>query len=335
MNRTSAPEAAFPREGSGVCWLAWERHRRTLELCRFLDLEPTIYASDLPRLVKHPLYSLKSLRHIISACPRTLIVQNPSIVLTLLACLMHRFGHFRLVVDTHNAGIAPENPLLARLKPLYRFFQREADLTVVTNDFLANMVRENGGRPLQLPDILPKPPVVRRIPLRGEVNIVFICTFGADEPYREVLEMARHLPGPAHLYVTGNFRKAPPQLVRNLPEQVTLTGFVPEADFWNLIASADLVMDLTWRDDCLVCGAYEAVAVGTPLLLSDTRALRTYFHQGAVFTGNDPRSIAENLSSALQRLPELRRQIASLKTHLETAWAEQGEKFRVFVKETA
>jgi glycosyltransferase involved in cell wall biosynthesis len=317
---------------SGIVWMAWERHRRTLELCRFLGVQPVIFTSSLPRWSKHPWFLLRSLAYILKSAPRTLIVQNPSIFLTLAACLAHRCRRFRLIVDTHNAGIAPEDPLLARLTPLYRFFQREADVTIVTNEELAGRVRRNGGRPFVLPDLLPEPPATRKTPLRGRINIVFICTFGEDEPYREMFSAARRLPADIHLYVTGNPRKAPPQLLENLPAHLTLTGFLPELEYWTLLASADLAVDLTRRDNCLVCGAYEAVAVGTPLILSDFRPLREYFRRGTVFVANDAEAIRTGILVAIDRLPELRAEIRGQKEEIEKEWRRKGGAFSRLVE---
>jgi glycosyltransferase involved in cell wall biosynthesis len=61
-----------------------------------------------------------------------------------------------------------------------------------------------------------------------------------------------------------------------------------------------VVIDLTAMPDCLVCGAYEALAVGRPLLLTDIPAARTLFAQAACFTNNEKLNIA----AALHRLRE-------------------------------
>ncbi|MBE0598254.1 MAG: glycosyltransferase [Desulfuromonadales bacterium] len=333
MSGSAAGAAKVTASRSGVLWVAWERHRRTLELCRYLGLEPAIFTSTLPRWCKHPWFIGRTVGLLLQQRPRTVIVQNPSVVLTALACLLRPLLRYRLVVDAHNAGVLPDHPLLTRVPSFYRFLQRRADLTVVTNDALAARIRANGGSPLQLPDRLPQPPRVDPPTLKGERNLVFICTFGGDEPYREVLAAARQFDPGIHLYVTGNFHKLPPSEREAIPPQVTLTGYLPEQQYWELLAAADLVLDFTYRDDCLVCGAYEAVAVGTPLLLSDTRALRTYFCQGAIFTDHRPQSIVQNTRLALDRLPQLRRQVALLKEELALTWELEGMKLRTFVEE--
>jgi glycosyltransferase involved in cell wall biosynthesis len=75
--------------------------------------------------------------------------------------------------------------------------------------------------------------------------------------------------------VTGNYRKAgivPPTDAPN----VTFTGFLADPDYVALLGRADVVIVLTSDDDLLNCGAYEALALDKPLILSDTKAIREY-----------------------------------------------------------
>jgi len=313
-----------------LLWIAWERHRRTLELCRFLHTEPVLLTCDLPRAVKHPYLLLRSGWILVRKRPRTLVVQNPSIALTLLACLLRGAIGYKLIVDTHNAGIQPENPWLARLAFLYRYFQRQADLTIVTSGQLAEVVKEHGGTPLVLPDKLPEVARLWKRNLEGIQNIVCICTFGQDEPYAEVIRAASLVPETFRIYVTGDCRKLGQPLAAEARgcKQIVFTGYLEDEEYWNLLYSCDLAVDLTKRDACLVCGAYEAVAVGTPLLLSDHGALREYFWKGALFTSNRPEDIAVSMEMAFGNLERLRREVEELKGEIIGKWSERGEALR-------
>ncbi len=77
-----------------------------------------------------------------------------------------------------------------------------------------------------------------------------------------------------------------------------LSGFVSEPDYVELLSSARVIVDLTTREDCLVCGAYEALALGRPLVVSDSRALRELLRDGAVFARNEPEDIARAVAEA-------------------------------------
>lgn len=88
----------------------------------------------------------------------------------------------------------------------------------------------------------------------------------------------------------------------------------------SLLSSCDPVMDLTLMEDCLVCGAYEAVSVGKPLILSDTSALRRHFRKGAVYTLNMAGAIAEAINQVIVYRDRLVREVNSLKDELEPEW---------------
>lgn len=311
-----------------VKWIAWQNHRRTEELCSYLGIKPTVLDSNSLRIFKHPLFVLKTIREIYKGEIETLIVQNPSIILTLVACLLRRVRGYKLVVDTHNAGIQPEDDFLKKLDWLYRYFQREANLTVVTNETLAGIVKNNGGIPFVMPDRLPNPKSVQKETLKGRRNLVYICTYGIDEPFIQVLDAAKELPKDYVLYVTGNYNKAIGITERYKQENIVFTGYLDEDRYWRLLGSCDLVIDLTNRDNCLVCGAYEAVSVGTPLILSSKLELMKYFYRGCVYTDNSLPSIIKAVHEGINDLERLRTEINQLRDELQKCWEKIGIDFR-------
>ena len=80
------------------------------------------------------------------------------------------------------------------------------------------------------------------------------------------------------------------------------------------------VIDLSTRERCLLCGAYEAVAAGKPMILSRTQTLMDYFTRGAVFTDNRvsdlPHSIRNAILDLRRREAELRAEVAILRREL-------------------
>lgn len=314
-----------------VIWLAWERHRRTLGLCYYLGITPTIFESTLPRIVKYPYLICKSWFLIRRKKPRILVVQNPSIVLTLLACFLKRLYKFRLIIDAHNAGLIPDNYFLQKLKFLYTYFVREADLTVVTNEGLAKLAEQRKGSPFILPDCLPKTPLCQKTRLKGKRNVVYICTFGQDEPFEEVIEAGRILSDNVVIYVTGDLKKAPKNILSETPPNIIFTGYLEEKDYWQLLFSADLILDLTHRENCLVCGAYEAVAIGTPMVLSDKRAIREYFTKGVLYTGNDCKSIQRSILQGLNQIEDMKASLYTFRSELQEESDRRCEVFRAMI----
>jgi glycosyltransferase involved in cell wall biosynthesis len=139
-----------------------------------------------------------------------------------------------------------------------------------------------------------------------------------------VLEAARRLSGDYRIYITGKLKK---NRLNGLavPDNVILTDFLSEPDYIKLLSSSDAIVVLTNTDNCMVCGAYEAVALGKPLILSNKKVLRDYFFQGVIFTENNPQHLAEAIMRAIAEKTSLEADIKDLKAVLEQSWAEQSE----------
>ena len=63
------------------------------------------------------------------------------------------------------------------------------------------------------------------------------------------------------------------------PDNCHLTGYIPYEQYVGLMRQVDTVIDLTDRDHTLLLGAFEAVSLGTPLIISDWPILREYIRK--------------------------------------------------------
>jgi glycosyltransferase involved in cell wall biosynthesis len=295
-------------------WVTWEVQRRNKGMSEALQWPLYEILDDGPRLVRYVRSTWRTLRAIAREKPQVLAAQNPSVVLALLALACKRVFGYRLIVDAHNSGIHPREGASAPLMVVSRFIQRHADLTIVTNRELQGVVESNGGRAVVLPDPLPKVHPAKPFPLRGGVAIAYICTYSADEPYREAMQAAAAVPADVTVYVTGRYQGRYDGGA--VPDNVVLLGFLSDEQFWSLLASVDFIMDLTLREGCLLCGAYEAVALEKPLIISDTRALRSYFSRGCVYVAPSPAAIAAGIREALGRRRSLEQEVRELKVAL-------------------
>jgi glycosyltransferase involved in cell wall biosynthesis len=235
-----------------------------------------------------------------------------------------------LHVDAHNAGIFPLEGRSRILGLLSIIVQRTADMTIVSNDALAFHVRRMGGRPFVLPDPIPDFPKSPAKKLAGKFNILFICTFASDEPYDEVLAAARLLGNDVHIYVTGSFRNKGID-ISSLPLNLTLTGYIPENEYVQMLQSVDGTIDLTTRDNCLVCGAYESIAAGKPMILSRTPALKSYFNKGTLFTDNTAGDICRCIENLLKKKDQLAKDIVELKHQLRREWTQNASRLKALV----
>ena len=118
------------------------------------------------------------------------------------------------------------------------------------------------------------------------------------------------------VYITGRSRVDPAQL----PPNVVLTGYLSRADYQELLHTVDAVMVLTTAEENLVCGGYEAVAAGKPLIVSGTDALRGLYRQGAIFTTNDSAGLARSIERAREQRAELAAAIVEQKRTMESEW---------------
>jgi glycosyltransferase involved in cell wall biosynthesis len=276
--------------------LSWSEHRRTTGLCNALNLELIVHSTRVRGALRYMILSVRTTVLLLRRRPAILLVQNPSLVLSALAVVLRPLLGYRLIVDAHNEAVTPFINQQRWVRQLSRWVIRKADLTIVSNRQLAQIVESQSGRPFTLPDPTPVPPPFAARALPGSFNAVLISTFAPDEPVAEVFAAVRGLD--IELYVTGNQRKLPSALLAAVPPNVHFCGFLPEEEYWSLLQSADAVVDLTLMDNCLVCGAYEALALGKPMLLSNNRATVELFGDSALFTDNT----AQDIRRSLERL---------------------------------
>ena len=313
-------------------WITWEKHRRTSELVaampglKLFELESETARqlnSKLERLIDYPNLLLQTIRILVQEHADIVIVQNPSVLLSLFMVTFGKVLAPNVIVDAHNGGVRPFHAKYTWLKPIFSIIHRWAELIIVTNDELAKIIRKNRGRPFILQDKIPSLDAACHIPLKGEFNLVLVCTFEPDEPFQEVIRASGFIDQSICIYITGKYQKANQTIINQASSNVIFTGFLPENEYISLLNSCDIVIDLTLEPDCLVCGAYEAVALGKPLILTDMPALRNYFKHGAVYTKNRAEEIAESIQYAIRHKERLKKGINILKSALEKAWSEK------------
>lgn len=303
-------------------WITWESQRRNKSLSKKLNAKYFEILTNKPWFIRYPVNLLKTLFIYRREQPHLIFVQNPSIVLALFSVLYGKFFNVPVVVDAHNAGVYPLEGASTCFNKIAIYIFRKASLTLVTNASLSEYVHENGGSAFVLPDPLPEFPVPKKITQNNSTySVLFICTWAADEPYLEVIKSAQNLDDSITIHITGKVREKELQKIQSLvARNINFTGFLPDEDYIALLYSSDIIIDLTTRENCLVCGAYEAVTSETPLILSDKRILREYFYKGVVFTDNNYIDISNNINYAINNHARLSQEIQQLKSELIEQW---------------
>jgi glycosyltransferase involved in cell wall biosynthesis len=301
-------------------WLAvtWFDHRRTTELCEGLGIELASITTRRKGLARYLELTLRTIPRIVRSRPKVLLVQNPSLVLAVLMVLLRPLVRYRLVVDAHNEAVEPYINRSERVVRVTQWVLQKADLTIVTNRFLGVTVSHCGGRAFALPDRIPRAPAARHRALPGAFRLILIATFAPDEPIEAVFDAVKGME--VAVFVTGNHKKARVSLVENAPSNVTFTGFLSEDDYWEYLASADAVVDLTTMPNCLVCGGYEAAALAKPLVLTHSPAAVELFGEAAVYTDNSAADIRRAIEDVKGSCVAFGARMRERRVELDNAW---------------
>jgi len=312
--------------------ITWEQHRRTRELCSWMGLPLHEVTFNAKRLQRYARLGKQTLRLLSERKPKVVYVQNPSLILATLVLAARPFlGRYKVVMDAHNEAVAPFTHAYWPITSLTRHVLRAADVTIVTNAALADQVRQIGGNPHVLPDRLPTPPFTPTSPLRldGPLRVMVVATYAADEPIAEIIEAARSLGDQYQLSITGRETKLPAEQRARLPANVRQTGFLSEQAYWELMRDSHIVLDLTLKPNCLVCGAYESLAVLRPMVLTGNPATVDLFGKVAVMTNDhDAKAIADCLQRARAQLSELNDSVMNERPRFEQRWLEHAVRLR-------
>jgi len=309
-------------------WIAWENDGsiRSRVLAKAMNAQYYTFTrfekSKRLFFLRYPLAMIQTFLAVAKKKPDVLVTPDPSVLLCFLAAVIKPLFNYKLIIDEHTLYISPTGIKKAVMDFLGDYYFKRCDMVIVTNEPYKIRMKESvkNKEIFVLPDRIPNfDYTFKQTELKGKYNILFICTFSYDEPWEEVIQAATLLDKDIYIYISGRNRLDP----SNLPSNVVLTGFVPDKDYQNLLRSVDIVMVLTEKEECMVCGAYEAVAAGKPLILSDRKVLREYFNRGTVFTKNNREALADAIRLAITRRYDLQKEIRFLKAVRNAEWKRQ------------
>ena len=278
------------RRGLVVAWMPVSQRSRTL--AERLGFELHLlgrpgFRRPWSAAMTYPLLAWRTIRIVLAARPVAIVVVAPPFVAALIGVTLARVLHAKVAVDIHSGALVDRRWRWSI--PVLRWTVNRADAGVVTLASLAGHLGSDPA-PIVLPDPLPTIPVedLSAIdaprPEGHRRRVVAICGWGDDEPIQELVGAANGAPW--ELVVTGRPRRA-----IDAPPNVRLAGFLDDAEYAATLAAADAVVVLTTREDTLLSGAWEALAVGRPLIVSATRSLQDTFGDAVVYTDNDAGSI--------------------------------------------
>ncbi|MCC6145790.1 MAG: hypothetical protein IT368_18440 [Candidatus Hydrogenedentes bacterium] len=251
--------------------------------------------------------------------PKVVLCMNPPYFVGLLAWFYCLFFDARFTLDSHSAAF--DSRKWTWMMPLHSFLVKRAAASTVTNPELARRVEAMGGTAVVLSDIPYEMPEGEYPVDKGCFTLCFVCNYAEDEPIFDVFDAVRSLPG-VHVYVTGNDRKATDAMRAAKPENVTLTGYLTNAQYAGLLRNVDALLVLTTRDHTMQRGGSEAVTVGKPLITSDWPILREIFSAGTVHVDNTADGIRRGIEAVKANPGSYGEDIVRLRDKRNARWAE-------------
>ena len=311
-------------------WISWERQRRTITLSHEFNAKLFIVKNERDGFFRYPELIIKTVKIILQEKPKYVFAQNPSVVLAALVCFLKKSCKFTVIIDRHtNFKLNQRNSNKFKFlifRCLSNYSLSKADHTIVTNKYLKLLIRNRSRSSSVLPDKIPilKPSGDFGIrPFKSKLTAFFICTFADDEPYRELFAAFRDFPEIC-LEVTGNYGGALDYSeIENLPSNVKLLGFVSNRCYIDHLFNCDFTIILTNQEFTLNCGAYESLAARKPMLLSDTKTIRSYFTFGANYIESDSlEGVRAGVRSIKSELALRENEITDQLPLMEFAWEE-------------
>jgi glycosyltransferase involved in cell wall biosynthesis len=274
-------------------------------------------------LFKYPVQAIKTLIVLARRRPRVVFVQNPPIFATLMVYLWGLITGTRYVIDSHTDALL--SSWWAWSLPVHRFLSRRAITTLVTNEYLRQMVADWGADAFILRDIPTTFPRRQWIQLDNTgFNVVVVSTVSYDEPISEVLEAAGKLPG-VNFHITGDYHTKAQHIVQSAPANVRFAGYVPDEEFFGLLEAAQVVMCLTTENHTIQSGALEALWLGRPIITSDWPLLQEYFNRGTLHVTNTADSIQRAVVTMRDHLPAFETGIQALQVERRDEWRQKTD----------
>jgi glycosyltransferase involved in cell wall biosynthesis len=311
-------------------WITWEKQRRSTVLSKEFGAELHTITAKSRGYFRYFIPILKTTLLLLRTKPKYVFCQNPSIVLAALICFLKPAFNYSVIVDRHTnfklAEKLSKNPKWIIFRCLSNYSLKRSDYTIVTNRYLKILCKDISKRTFVLPD---------KIPDFSDIGItanfhqsssgisgisgIFICTFADDEPFELVIDAARLVPN-IKIKITGNYRKSlTSSQIEQLPKNVVLLGYVSDEEYFRQIQISDFTIVLTKNEFTLNCGAYESLAFGKPMLLSNTKTIKDYFSFGSIYTDHD------SAISIANRLLELEKNIVTLSLDIEKKLPEKKQ----------
>ena len=277
-------------------FIVWGKYQRRAEV-----LAPLVSAQIcfIPRVFRNKAFRpfdylvqlAVTVTNLIRLKPSFVFLQVPP-VFPAIATLITRTPY---ALDVHNALI---QSYWARV-PLNGTLIRHATVLIAHNYEIEAIIKTKYPLSKVFTVADPLPRIGDGTSSRSARDILFICSFGRDEPVNLILDTIRALPE-FIFTITAEIHKLNRDLRLALTgcKNVHLTGFLQTEAYHSLLCRSKAAVVLTTMPSVQPSGACEALASDTPLVVSRTALTEKLFGRWAVLADNS----VESLVSAIRGL---------------------------------
>lgn len=259
--------------------------------------------------------------------PRLVLVTNPPILAGAVVSQYCQQSGAVFVLDTHSPALFSKR--WRWTIPLQKLIARKAIVNILDQGCFRLTFESWGCRVVTL-----QRPPIRRVSSNGHTHsmvdpleITVVNTFAADEPLIPIIDAANRLPD-VHFSILGDTRLAHPKVFKNIPENITYTGYLKGDDYWNQIHKSQAILCLTTYSRSLLGGAQDGMMAEVPLILSRQPVLCEYFTKGCIFIENSAQGIVNGIDQLKQRYETLEQEIISLRAEKQILWEKNYEALR-------
>ncbi len=283
-------------------------------------------------LFKYIDQSWKTLRILLRDRPEVVFVMTPPVIACVPVWLYAKFAKAHYVIDAHSGALL--DPRWRYTLFLHRFFSRRAVTTVLTNQYLQGILNDSGGKTMIITDVPICFPEPAQLNLSGDARMTLVNTFTRDEPLEVFLRAAAQLPE-IQFYVTGPLSGLTDTILKLKPRNVEFTGFLPDAEYVGLILGSDAIVCLTTLPHTMQRGAYEAVYLRRPVIMSNTELLRRAFNKGCVHVDNTIESIITGVQEMKKNLEKYKIEVQSLRLEKLEQWKRNETELRTLLTKSS
>lgn len=320
MNQTNKPTS------NGI-WITWHYAARSRSLAKEFGLTIHELQITFNTFFRHFFSSFWTLWILLKERPNIVFIQYSFLLLIQVAFYKKMSpGKIQIIADCHTKALRRKKE--GFLDSFFSYLKKKSftlvDFSIVSNAGMESDIKKLHSKYFFIPDKIPDIVANIQKELNDRKYCVYVSSLAVDEPFNEIFDVANSLQKDGiSLFWSG---KKPKQelLTSKETSNIIFTGYLEFSDYYDLIKNADCILALTTEEDCLQSAAYEALAVETPMVVSDTNALRKFFKTSALYTNHDAPEIYNVIKTAIASSDERVREIRKVKEI-------QNESFNVLI----